>query len=285
MTSVVDAARLGAAFERAREAFGGVDLDERRLAEYVSSHPARDEALARADDEALLELFLVALLRDRVPGSDRAFERRYLTELDASLARLRLSASELDEVKQSVRTKLLVRDGEAPLRIEEYAGRGRLRGLLQVIATREALSRFRRTGRETVLDDRRMADPAVERWDPGLELLKGRAREAFRDAFEHAVRALEARERNLLRLHLLGGVTLERLATIYGVHRATIVRWLGAAREQVLSHTRAELGRTLGIDGGELESVMNAARSRLDLSVERLFGSTAGWDDLDEPIE
>lgn len=283
MSGALESARVDAVLERARELFGGIRIAKQRFAAYVASHAAGDEALSRGDDEALLELVLVCALHDRIPGADQAFEARYLERLAASLGRLRLSASELDEVKQNVRAKLLVRAGEAPLKIEDYAGRGRLEGLLQVVATREALTLFRRAGREKPLDDRRLADPAAERWDPGLEMLKGRAREAFRDAFERAVRALGARERNLLRLHLLGGVTLERLATIHGVHRATVVRWLAAAREQVLSSTRAELGRTLGIGGDELESVMNAARSRLDLSVERMLASAASFDELDEP--
>jgi hypothetical protein len=49
----------------------------------------------------------------------------------------------------------------------------------------------------------------------------------------------------------------------------------------VLSETRAKLGQELELSGAELESVMNAAQSRLDLSVERLFRSQASFDGHD----
>jgi RNA polymerase sigma-70 factor (ECF subfamily) len=104
-------------------------------------------------------------------------------------------------------------------------------------------------------------------------MLKGRARDAFREAFERGVMSLTARDRNLLRLHLLGGVTLEKLAAMYDVHRATIVRWLAAARAAVLEETRRGLGAELGLGASELESLMVAVQSRLDVSVERMLAS------------
>ena len=47
----------------------------------------------------------------------------------------------------------------------------------------------------------------------GDELRTAQYREAFVAGFTASVAKLERRDRNLLRLHLLGGVTLEQLAT------------------------------------------------------------------------
>jgi RNA polymerase sigma-70 factor (ECF subfamily) len=268
--------RLDVFLERAENALPALEVARADFLEFFAAHPARDSALQSEAGEGVLELYLVFALKQKSPAAERAFETRYLQPLGKTLARLRLSDSQLDEVKQHVREKLLV-----GMRVEEYAGQGRLSGLLQVVATREALTLFRKLQRQVALDDRGLADPIAERWDPGLEMLKGRARDAFRDAFEQAVKRLEPRERNLLRLHLLGGVTLEQLAKLHSVHRATVVRWLAAARERVLSETRAKLGQELELSGAELESVMNAAQSRLDLSVERLFRSQASFDGHD----
>jgi len=104
-------------------------------------------------------------------------------------------------------------------------------------------------------------------------MLKGRARESFRLAFETAVRSLEPRQRSLLRLHLIGGVTLEQLASMYNVHRATVVRWLAAARAELLEKTKQGIARDLEVGGAELESLMDTIQSRLDVSVERLLAS------------
>lgn len=283
MSGARDDARIEVFLERARGVFPNLRVSRDAFVEYLSRHAAHAEALAHEGDEALLELYLAAGLDASVPAAARAFEERYLAPLGASLGRLGLSSTELDEVKQRVREKLLVKVGSQPPRVEQYAGRGRLAGLMQVVATREALTMFRKSRREAPLAEDSQAGSIAEAWDPGLEMLKGRAREAFRAAFAQAVRSLEPRERNLLRLHLLGGVTLEQLAKLYGVHRATVVRWLAAARERVLDDTKKAIGAELGLRGGELESVMNAARSRLDLSVEHLFRSDPSLAEPDEP--
>ncbi len=236
-----------------------VGLSRERFAGWLASrNPAIDVTI---DDGALAELWLACAIGEGRSDAEHAFESRYLASLERVLGRMRLSESELDEVKQLVRAKLLVAAAGGTRKIEEYAGQGRLLR--------------RKTRREEPLDEAKLAEQGAPIWDPGIEMLKGRARDAFRDAFEQAVRALEPRQRNLLRLHLLGGVTLEQLATMYNVHRATVVRWLAAARSEVLDKTRQALAEDLGLGGTELDSLMETIQSRLDLSVERLLATWA----------
>lgn len=225
------------------------------------------------------ELALVAALRSGDARAHQAFEARYLAPLRGRLGALRLDDAELDEVKQRTREKLLVPDASGVLRIEGYAGQGRLAGLVRVVATREALTLKRRGRREVAFGSEELAEPLAATWDPGIAMLKGRTKAAFVEAFEKAVGDLTSRERNLLRLHLLGGVTLEKLAEMYGVHRATVVRWLASARERLLDGTKRGLGSALELSGRELESLMDAVRQSLDLSVERLFASMPGPED------
>jgi RNA polymerase sigma-70 factor (ECF subfamily) len=271
--------RLAALVSRARAALAGVALDVDAFGAYVAAHPHGAEALASeaSGGEGGIELALAFALRARQPAAHAAFESRYLAHLDRALGRMRLGDAELDEVKQLVRQKLLVPREDGQLRVEEYAGRGRLAGLVHVAATREALSLLRRVRREVPAgDDDDLAAPVGDGWDAGLELARERYKTAFRPAFADAVAALETRERNLLRLHLLGGVPLEQLAAVYGVHRATIVRWLAAARARVLDGTRANLLTRLGVRPDELESLMGWVQSHLDASVERLFATQSG---------
>jgi RNA polymerase sigma-70 factor (ECF subfamily) len=226
---------------------------------------------AHADADDLAELWLACGIAQGSAEAARLFDERYVAPLSQSLARMRLDASMLDEVKQIVREKLLVRDETGRAKIEEYAGKGRLAGLVQVVATREALTLLRRGAREVLAVDDDLAEPIVGASDPGLEMLKAKYSEAFRAAFAGAVGALTPKQRNLLRMHLLGGVTLEQLASVNGVHRATIVRWLKEARDGVLAATEEALRQTLGVRTDELESLLGLARSRLDVSIERLL--------------
>jgi RNA polymerase sigma-70 factor (ECF subfamily) len=182
-------------------------------------------------------------------------------------ARSKLAAGG-DEVRQRVRQRLLLpaEDGVAPL--VSYAGEGKLEGLVIVTATRIALDLLRERRRDQAAPT--VAEALSDRGDdPLLALMKERAREGFCSAFAKAVDGLDPRDRNLLKLHLLRGVAHEKLAEMYGVHRATVVRWLADARAKVLSSTRRELERTLG--EREFAETVALLESQLDASIERLF--------------
>ena len=101
--------------------------------------------------------------------------------------------------------------------------------------------------------------------------MKERYRAAFRVAFEQAVRRLSSRERNILRLQLDAGLTVEQIGEVYGVHRATATRWLTKIRDQLMSDTRRELGERVGVSSSELDGVMELIQSRLDVSVRRML--------------
>jgi RNA polymerase sigma-70 factor (ECF subfamily) len=84
---------------------------------------------------------------------------------------------------------------------------------------------------------------------------------------------LTPRQRSLLRLHVLDGVTLAQLARSYQVHRATIVRWLAQARAEILERTRVAMAQRLRLPEGELEALHLTVSSQLDLSLKRLLAS------------
>jgi RNA polymerase sigma-70 factor (ECF subfamily) len=72
-----------------------------------------------------------------------------------------------------------------------------------------------------------------DRVHPGAEstsrdYLKERHRADFLQAFAELTR----QERNLLRLHLLEGLTLEQLGGHHRVHRTTVARWLDTASQE-----------------------------------------------------
>ena len=218
------------------------DADELELA----------QACARGDAEALATL-----------------ERDYLGPSRAGLAHMKLSAAVLDDVMQATRLKLLVATDDGPPRLVAYAGQGKLRGLVQVVAARAALDHVR--GQARLVPDDATGDLAAIDDDPELAYLKAHYRDAWKTAFTEAAVALDPRDRNLLRLHHLSGVTLEALAAMYSVHRATAVRWLADARRRLLEGTRTRLGATLDVSSAELDSIMHLIDSRLDASVARLL--------------
>ena len=113
-----------------------------------------------------------------------------------------------------------------------------------------------------------MADP-----DPELALLRARHRASFRAAFARAIAALTARERAVLRLSTLDGLTLARIGAMYGRDASTVSRWLEQIRHALLAATRTELAAELGGSPAELESLMRLADSELSVSLTRLLAS------------
>lgn len=261
-------AELQRACELASEAWDDVEVDPEALTIALAALP---KPVGELEPSQITEVALALACARGAPRALARLEAEYFPTVHRALRAMKLGGDLEAEVLQDVRTKLLVPDG-GPARIVGYAGRGSLHGLLKVTATRTAISMLRKAGREGLGDDAIVE--AVGETDPELAYLKARYRAVFREAFEEAVAALEPRERNLMRLHFLRKVTLEALADMYGVHRATIVRQLAKVRDELDRTTQRSLRGRLGANEREVEQVMELIRSRFDVSVERLLRTT-----------
>jgi len=138
-----------------------------------------------------------------------------------------------------------------------------------VIALRAAIDLRRRNPHAVEDPPREQEDPATA--DPETGYLKDRYREAFNTAFRGAVAALGSEQRELLRLHFVDGLTLDQLAARMGVHRATVARRVGAAREAVADEAHRLLHAALGASESELASLAWVMRSQIDLSLPGLL--------------
>ena len=79
----------------------------------------------------------------------------------------------------------------------------------------------------------------------------------------------------MLRQHALDGLSIDQLAALHGVHRATAARQVHSARDAVLAGTRRELVRRLRLSPRELASMMRLIHSQLDLSLPRVLRQSA----------
>jgi RNA polymerase sigma-70 factor (ECF subfamily) len=188
-----------------------------------------------------------------------------------------VSAAERADLGQVVRQRLLVApaSGGEP-RIASYAARGALASWVRVVATREAARMLPRARREVSADDDALAGLLAGDDDPEVGYLKRLYRDEFKRAFAAAVDALDDRDRLLLRQHALDGLDLDQLAALHGVHRATIARWIQAARATVRAHTQREMIDRLRLSGDELASVMRMIGSQLEVSLPRVLGDPRG---------
>ena len=256
----------------AREAWPGVDVDNYTAIGYVAAH-LRDPDDVEASVAAAnwVELYLLCACGSGDAVALAAFDEHYLSLVPAAVAHIGLSGADVDELTQRIREKLFVAAGTERPRIDQYAGGGSVHGLIKVMAVRDAISITRKHAREVWNPDDELLRLPSEAGDPELDNAKGELRDHFRAAFEETVGELSARERNLLRMHLIEGVTLENLAQSYSVHRVTITRWLMKARQSLLSGTRRRLQERAGTRADELDSFLGLVKSRLDLSLSRIL--------------
>ncbi len=220
------------------------------------------------------DLWLAAGCRAGRSDALAEFERRVLPQARAALVGRRLGPDVVEEALQVLRQRLFVA-AEGPGKIAEYTGRGPLVAWTRMAALRVALNLGRGKGQaeQEELPSQLCAPVAP----PELGYVKARYRDAFKQAFEDGFRALSARERTLLRLNLLDGLSTAKLARVYRADPSSVRRWLAEARKHLLDETRAALKRSVGASDDELESVMGALVTQLEESVRRILdGSRAG---------
>jgi RNA polymerase sigma-70 factor, ECF subfamily len=251
--------------EAGRAAHPPMDVPIRAFAAYLAER--FPQAAASVDALRALSVGDLYLACGCVRGDAVAigrFDAAFLANVGALVPRM--AGDTAGNVVQAVREKLLV---GPRAKLIEYSGRGDLASWVRVVAVRTALNLGRGKGREVGLrEDDLLAEKAGEAsGDTELVHLKLLYKEEFRDAFGHALTALEPRDRNMLRQHYIDGLTMERIGTLYGVHRATVVRRIHEARKAIAAETRRRLKTKLGVSRGEVESILRLIGSRMDLSL------------------
>ena len=197
-----------------------------------------------------------------------SFERDFLPASAAAARRLSGDLVFVDEVVQQARVKILVGN---PPRIAGFNGRGSLEGWVRTLSLRVALD-LKRAGTPAVdASDDILDGLAAPEVSPELLLLKASYRADLKAAFEHALSTLDKRERSVLRLSALEGLSIDEIGAVYGAHRASAARWIVAAREKLLEETRKALALKLGLPDAELDSLLGLLKSHLEVSISRFL--------------
>jgi RNA polymerase sigma-70 factor (ECF subfamily) len=205
-----------------------------------------------------------------LPEAREAFYTLYAPVVTRVLARRGADDAALHDAKQVVFERLLVGDQAERARIADYKGTGPLKSWVSTVAATTLLM-MRRSGarrREQTEDDDAVVAQAIDD-GPELQYLKLRYKAPVEAAIVTALAQLGDRDRVLLRLHLSERMSIDRLAAMYNVNRATAARWLVAAREALFRRSCDEIRRTLGLNESECGSILNLVNSQLEISVAR----------------
>jgi RNA polymerase sigma-70 factor (ECF subfamily) len=244
-------------------------------AEAFAGHLARCAAALDGDDhhQHVGDLFLAAaVLNGDAPAVDKL--RQSCWPLALKYLRPFREAS-IDDVAQELWNALLFGEPGKYPKLQSYSGKGPLGAFVGITAQRLALMRLRRDGADARLAGRAAAEINALASDPELAFIKDQHRDSFQEVLKVALQSLDDRARMVLRMYLIDGLSVDRIAKVYGVSQSSVSRWLAKARDAVLDETRRLLSEKLRLSESEFESLWNVLNSELDLSMSRVLGEVA----------
>jgi RNA polymerase sigma-70 factor (ECF subfamily) len=266
-------ASLLAACARARRAHPALAVTDDAFARHLGRAVATeaDEPPTDLDTLELEDLFLACAGLGGVAGAVDAFEARCGERIRAALAANVASPEARGEVAQRLRDAVFVGAVDAPPKLASYSGRGPIDRWAAIVAQRLALmmARSESTGRRA--HERASLEAAIIPQEPEIAFAKEQYRAHFEQAFTDALAILGEKDRLLLRLHLVSGVSVKSIGKMYQVSQSTASRWLASAREAVAAEVQRLLGDRLQLARSEMASLARIVASQIDLSMSRLL--------------
>jgi len=259
------AAHLDRAVRDGRSAWPALEVPDDAFAAYLLARAGG----ADVSGLHLGDLYLACACARKDTAAIATFDREFIAPLAAIVTRGGAPAHVAAEVTQILRERLLVGDAQRPPRVVDYSGRGSLAGWLRIAAVREASKVHRHERVQAGLRPDEPPPPAT----PEESAIRARYGDAFNTAFRDAFRALPAEDRLILRLHFAEGLNLDGLAVALGFSRATAGRRIVAARTHLREETLRLLGERLEASPEEVDSVLKALRSRLEITFGALVSA------------
>lgn len=255
---------------RGRETWPEIEVSRIALGAHVERIWARGERPDAAQFGGELYLACACARGDEL--ALRRFEERYMPTVARVIARFQLAPADRDEIEQRLRVHLFL--GAEP-RIADYGARGPLAAWLRTTALRTAARLV--AGLRAMADagDRDAALELVSAADPELAALRDRHRAWFQRALDESILALSPRAKAVLRQHYVDGQNIDTIGAAFGVHRATVARWLAVTRQLILANLRSRL-TALQLSPSDLRSLTGALIADLHVSLDRVLGASDG---------
>ena len=256
--------QLARVFQDAQTAWPRITVDQHEFVQYLAVRLPKDVPLDQALQQVHADqLYLACACTTGDERAAAAFQTVVSESIRAAV--FRMGRAELvEEIAQQILTELLLESPNGSRGIAKYAGRSTLKAWVAVIAVRAARRQVAKMRREQLSDDELLFDRFSQSAEPELKNLKDIYQRQFKAAFQQAIGALSARDRNILRYELIDEMSVDQIARIYDVHRNTLFRWRSATRNTLLHETKTVLSRQLKVSAQEFDSIMRLIQSSLD---------------------
>ena len=225
------------------------------------------------DGERAAEVYLACACASGDSTAIGVLEERYLPRVQASLARGRSPALVEEALQQLLATVFVPRPGQDP-EIADYTGAGPLGAWLRIVALRIMMRLEKKQKRAGELGSAVHAIPAPE--NPELDYLRRKYSVALQDALMEAWKQISSENQVLLRLRYNDNRSVDDIAEVENIHRATAARRVRKAEETLVGEARRILSERLGAPESDVNSMMQLIRSQLVISAGRIFRDGGG---------
>jgi RNA polymerase sigma-70 factor (ECF subfamily) len=178
------------------------------------------------------------------------------------------------------------KDGKARGKLSYYSGRGSLAGWLRAVVSQLAVDGFRKNSKFVQIEEARefenLAQESSEHSEnskvvhaaetPEEALTRTEAQRDMADALKLAVADLEAEDRLIMKLYYFDDLKLKDIGATLGFHEATASRKLVRIQTEIRKLVEKNLCDKHGWQKEEVKRYLAETASKLDLSVEKLFG-------------
>jgi RNA polymerase sigma-70 factor (ECF subfamily) len=222
------------------------------------------------DDIAVLlqlhvaDLYLALACELGTSAAITSFATIHLAGLDMHLKRFRRSSLRVDDLRREMEDTLLFGKGDRPGRIGQYRGRGPLKNFVAATARNITLTMLRSERRRARNVDVLTETSMLSRIP--APIASARNESAVRDAVRSALLELDRRQRTVVRLHVVQGVTLTQIGRMLKVNQSTVSRTLDAALRFLQRKLRRELRDGCGMTESEMLSVIRDVRCTIELN-------------------
>jgi RNA polymerase sigma-70 factor (ECF subfamily) len=255
------------AFEAGRERWPDISVDGDRFVSFVGRAGVETEAYPA-------DLYLACACDDGDQIACKIVIERYLRPIVPHLTRRGFPQDVAEEVCQTVSERLL---SGPRRRIRSYAAHVDLNTWVRIISYRAAVDMVRARKLQIATEDLLWNEAMVGAVSPDPEtvLMRADAGALMHAAIERAFASLTPRERTLLRHYYVSRLSIDRLAVIFHLHRATVARQIADVRERIIKRMNEYLRTVPGLDKRDRRSFDDLARSQVDLDLEELLRSTS----------
>jgi RNA polymerase sigma-70 factor, ECF subfamily len=256
------AREIAAAYERCLQRYPTLQISYKdfhaRIEEILSKGPSLSKVQLRIKALALIhheDLFLAMGCSRQNRIAWEHFADEYIPLLRKFSTQACGDSVEGEDLAQEITVKML-KEGN---RLAGYNGRGSLAGWLRAAVAHAAVDRFRRARRLVSLEDSSHNGAPADWMDPRKKDSEAapdsRWGPIVSNAVSESISMLAARDRLVLGLYYLRGISLLAIGRQFGIHEATVSRWLDRIRRDIRKHLEIDLRKKHGLRADDIRSL------------------------------